>query len=114
VEGIVEAIAQSKVPKVLVGNMLEDRETRGLSLTEMADRLRGAGGGLDVLTHVLAHEGTVPLDRVIGASHFVRPGSEPRPEIAVIARDFEDPWHRGTHDAGLLAEMILDLARKGV
>jgi uncharacterized cofD-like protein len=114
VEGIVEAVARSNVPKVLVGNMLEDRETRGLSLAEMAGRLRCAGRGLNVLTHILAHEGAVPLDRVIGASRFVRPGAKPQPEIAVVARDFEDPWHRGTHDAGLLAAMILDLAWKGV
>jgi uncharacterized cofD-like protein len=114
VEGLVEAIGRSKVPKILIGNMLEDRETRSLSLADMAGRLQRAGGGREVLTHVLAHEGAVPLDRIIGASRFVRPGSVRLAEIALIARDFEDPWHRGMHDAGLVAATVLDLARNSV
>lgn len=114
VAGVAETVARVRAPKVLIGNMLEDRETRGLSLADMAALLQQEGQGLEVLTHVLAQEGAIPLERVIGASRFVRRGAEPLAQVKVIARDFEDPWHRGTHDAGLVAAMILDLARKGV
>jgi uncharacterized cofD-like protein len=114
VAGVAEALAKTAAPKILIGNMLEDRETRGQSLGEMVDRLRRAGRDRRVLTHLVAHEGAVPLERVIGASRFVRRGPEPSAEIAIIARDLEDPWHRGMHDAGLLSAVILDIARKGV
>jgi uncharacterized cofD-like protein len=114
VQGVAEAIAASAAPKILIGNMLEDHETRGLTLAEMTGRLSCAGERRQILSHVLAQEGAIPLERVIGASRFVRRGQEPVAGIEIIARDFEDPWHRGTHDAGLLAAMILDLARKGV
>ena len=114
VRGLPEVIARSAAPKILIGNMLEDRETRSLSLAAMAGRLTAVGQGSRVLTHVLAHAGAVPLERVIGASRFVREGVEPLADVEIIARDFEDPWHRGSHDAGLVAAMILDIVRKGV
>ncbi len=80
----------------------------------MALRLVKAGAGEEVLTHIFGHEGAVPVARVVGASRFVgRSGSGPA-GIEMIARDFEDPWRRGMHDAGLVAAMILDLVRKGV
>lgn len=114
VAGIADALAQRTVSKILVGNMLEDRETRGLTLAEMAARLVRAGGGKPILTHILAHEGAVPVMRVVGAQRFVAKGSALPQGIEVIARDFEDPWFRGQHDAGLIAAAILDLARKSV
>jgi uncharacterized cofD-like protein len=114
VAGIAETLAEAKVPKVLVGNMLEDCETRGLALEAMVARLVQAGAEKKILTHVLAHEGSVPVERVVGASRFVKRTAPTLSGIRVIARDFEDPWFRGTHDSGLLAGMILDIAGKGV
>lgn len=114
VEGVAGALAGSKAPRILIGNMLEDGETRGLTLDDMAIRLMRAGAGRPVLTHVLAHEGAVPVERVLGASRFVGRALAPVAEAEVIARDFEDPWHRGQHDAGLVAAMILHLAAEGV
>jgi uncharacterized cofD-like protein len=114
VTGVAEAVAQLAVPRILIGNMLEDRETRGVSVEEMAAQLGQAGGSRPVLTHVLAHEGAVPVARVVGASRFVTRGSASLEGIVTIARDFEDPWHRGMHDAGLLAATIVELARESV
>jgi len=114
VSGIVETLTRSRAPKILIGNMLEDRETRRLSLDEMVQRLVRAGEGREVLTHVLAHEGAVPVQRVVGAFRFVTRSPVPLAGITIVARDLEDPWLRGTHDSGLLAMMILDLVRKGV
>jgi len=114
VSGIVEALAGANAPKILIGNMLEDRETRCLSLDEMALRIVEAGAGNKVLTHILAHQGAVPVERVIGASRFVGRSAAPPAGIEIIACDLEDPWLRGMHDAGLVAAMALDIARKGV
>jgi uncharacterized cofD-like protein len=109
VEGVATTVASSPAPKILIGNMLEDGETRGLALDEMAARLRRAGQGRPILTHILAHEGAVPVARVVGASRFVASIGSAMPDIEVIARDFEDPWHRGQHDAGLVTSVILHL-----
>jgi uncharacterized cofD-like protein len=111
VEGVAAAVASSPAAKILIGNMLEDSETRGLALDEMAARLRQAGHGKPILTHILAHESAVPVARVVGASHFVAriDSAMPDTDIEVIARDFEDPWHRGQHDAGLVTSVILHL-----
>lgn len=114
VAGIGEAVAGATASKILIGNMLEDRETRAVSLDEMAEALCRAGAGRSVLTHVLAHEGAVPVERVIGASRFVARGARRATAPVVIARDFEDPWHRGQHDSGLVASLILQLAAEGV
>ncbi|MGE0004918.1 MAG: 2-phospho-L-lactate transferase CofD family protein [Parvibaculaceae bacterium] len=114
IDGIAAALAGAEVPKILIGNMLEDSETRGLALDAMVLKFLEAGTGREVLTHVLAHDGAVPVERVVGASRFVGRGAAALPGIEVIARDFEDPWLRGMHDSGLVAGLILDIARKGV
>ncbi|MGE3871783.1 MAG: 2-phospho-L-lactate transferase CofD family protein [Parvibaculaceae bacterium] len=114
VAGIVETIGNARAPKILIGNMLEDRETRGLSLDEMALMIVNAGAGKEVLTHVFAHEGAVPVERIVGASRFVGRSAAALAGIEVAARDLEDPWLRGMHDSGLVAAMILDIVRKGV
>lgn len=114
VAGVAGAIGRARAPKILIGNMLEDRETRRLSVDEMAERLRHAGAGQPVLSHLLAHESAVPGERVVGAARFVARAARSLPDIAVLARDFEDPWHRGQHDAGLLASEILQLSAEGV
>lgn len=114
VSGIAATLARSKAPKILIGNMLEDRETRGLSLDEMALRLTRAGAASEILTYVLAHEGAVPVLRVVDAARFVARSPAALPGVTIIARDLEDPWLRGTHDSGLLTQMILDIVRKGV
>lgn len=111
---IAATIARVAVPKILIGNMLEDNETRGLGLDDMARRLCGTAKGAPVLTHMLAHEGAVPVARVVGASRFVARAPEPATGVDIIARDFEDPWHRGQHDAGLLTATILHLLQKGL
>lgn len=114
VSDIAETVARSQAPKILIGNMLEDRETRGVTLDEMADRLRQAGQGRPVLTHILAHEGAVPVARIVEGSRFVARAGSAMPDIEVIARDLEDPWHRGQHDAGLVTSTILHLIHKGL
>lgn len=113
VSDVAATIAQTKAPKILIGNMLEDNETRGLTLDEMARQLAAAGKGASVLSHVLAHEGAVPVDRVVGASRFVARAPIEFADVEIVARDFEDPWHRGQHDAGLLAATVLLLMEKG-
>jgi uncharacterized cofD-like protein len=112
VSDVAATIARARAPKILIGNMLEDNETRGLALDEMALRLVQVAQDAPILSHVLAHEGAVPVGRVVGASRFVTRSPTPLADVEIIARDFEDPWHRGQHDAGLLAARILLLVEK--
>jgi uncharacterized cofD-like protein len=110
VAGIVQAIAATppEVPKVLVGNILECPETTGRSLAELLQAFEAAGGP-GLLTHVLANKQLVPFERVVNGFRYLGEGfAEPPPETGprLIPEDFEDPWHRGRHDAHLVVATL--------
>ena len=110
VGGIAEAIAAlpPSVPKVLVGNILECAETAGRTLAELVAAFAAAGAP-GMLTHVLANRGWVPFERVVNGHRYLAEGEvaaahDPAPRI--IAADFEDPWHRGRHDATAMLQTL--------
>jgi len=105
VQGIPEALAAVApgVPRVFIGNILQCPETTGRSLAELVQALALACGP-GVLTHVVANRGWVPFERVTNGFRYLLEGEgEDLPlqgqPPQVIADDFEDPWHRGRHDA---------------
>jgi uncharacterized cofD-like protein len=108
------AVAQNApgVPKVLVGNLLQCPETTGRSLAELVQAFVAAAPALG-LTHVVAHHGWVPMDRVVGGWHYLPEGwGNATPAglpIQRIVGDFEDPWARGRHDAVQLAATLTSL-----
>jgi CofD-related protein of GAK system len=116
VQGIAQAIAATspKVPKVLIGNILECPETSGRSLSELVQAFSPDGLPC-LLTHVLANQGWVPFERVVKGFRYVPLGdAAPSNGSApcVIADDFEDPWNRGTHDAQKVVTSLGDILAK--
>lgn len=113
VHGIPQAIADTspKVPKVLIGNILECPETTGRTLSELMQAFT-LDGGPSLLTHVLANQGWVPFDRVVKGFRYLPLGNT-APSIGsapcVMADDFEDPWSRGKHDAQKVVTRLGDL-----
>lgn len=112
VDGLAAAMAaRPEVPRVLVGNLLECPETLGSSLGSMVAAMidgAGAAGGL-APTHVIAHRGWVPFERVVNGFRYLQEGlgeAGPPPGLTWIADDFEDPWHRGRHDAPRVAALL--------
>ncbi|ACB36303.1 protein of unknown function UPF0052 and CofD [Leptothrix cholodnii SP-6] len=110
VAGIAEAIraAPPQVPKVFVGNILECPETIGGTVAEQVRALLQAGGP-GSLTHVLLNRGWVPFERVAKGFRYLHEGVLPEGGPGLLADDFEDPWHRGRHDAPKVVELLGEL-----
>ncbi len=118
VVGIAEAIAATPhdIPKIFIGNILECPETTGRTLAELVQAFEVAGGPR-LLTHVLANKQLVPFERVVNGFRYLGEGfgesaKEQGPQV--IAEDFEDPWHRGRHDAPMVVATLAHIvtARK--
>jgi CofD-related protein of GAK system len=112
VAGIAQAVSATPdhVCKVFIGNILECPETTGRTLAEALQALQDAAGG-GLLTHVFANRSWVPFERVAKGFRYLANGlpedsHEPLPNV--IEDDFEDPWHRGRHDA---PKVVATLAR---
>ncbi len=106
VGGMAPALAATAaaVPKLLIGNILECPETTGRTLAELVQDFLAAAAPAS-LTHVLANRGWVPFERVVSGFRYLGEGDVETAQSAqasppqMIADDFEDPWHRGRHDA---------------
>jgi uncharacterized cofD-like protein len=113
VDGITEAIAArpARVPKILVGNLLECPETTGRTLAELIAAFDAAAGRV-LPTHVLANRSWVPYERVLGGHRYLPLGTYTA-EPALVADDFEDPWTRGRHDTEKVAATVARLLGPG-
>ena len=115
VQGIAQAIAATspKVPKVLIGNILECPETTGRTLSELVQAF-APDGQTGVLTHVLASQGGVPFERVVRGFRYLPLGNGLRSNGSgpcIRVDDFEDPWSRGRHDAQKVVASLADLTQ---
>jgi len=108
--GIAAALGASRAPKIFVGNMLECSETVGLSLNHMLEELCRHG----CPTHVLANRSPMPLQRSVGGRRYIALDEGDallrQRSLQIVSEDFEDPWQRGVHDAGLVAAAIARLS----
>jgi uncharacterized cofD-like protein len=118
VEGIATAIGAlpARVPRVLIGNILECPETTGRTLAELVQDVDRAGGPA-CLTHVVANRSWVPFNRVVKGHRYLNEGSVQASHgrrLQVFVDDFEDPWSRGRHDAPKVAATLAQiLAQSG-
>lgn len=110
VPGTARALAQSKAPRILVGNMLECPETAGLSL----NRMLAAFLAHAPLTHVLANRSATPVPRSVGGYRYIAFDAQDAllegGRVRALCRDFEDPWQRGMHQPALVAAAVEALA----
>jgi uncharacterized cofD-like protein len=116
VDGIAQAISATspKVPKVLIGNILECPETTGRTLAELVHAF-APDGGPGLLTHVFANLGWVPFERVVKGFRYLPLGDtlpSMGPVPCVMVDDFEDPWSRGRHDSQKVVTSLGDLLAK--
>lgn len=116
VDGIVPAIARNRqARRVLVGNILQCRETRGLDLARMAriaaEAWRASGGGeRRPFTDILANRRLLPFEKTVGAFAYLSAGDLDEAASAlgatVTTGEFEDPWQRGHHDGAAVARAL--------
>lgn len=119
VDGIGKAIRQAKVPKVLLANAVQDDETRGLSVSDLANEIvRYAasndpepGNAQDYLNVVVANwHGNSQSYR--GQDNYL-PVDKPAIEkigVSVLEFPLEIPTERGRFDPELLARIVISLA----
>lgn len=120
VDDVADTIASLDIPKVLVGNMVESSETYNQTLEELVDKFLTTANQFGsvkrvaskYITHILANNssrfGLLPIagKRYLPLGNLERFSNE---GITLIARDFEDPWHRGHHNSKYVAEIIIAL-----
>ena len=109
VDGVAAAVAArpARVPRILIGNLLECPETTGRTLSELLDAFDAAAGRL-LPTHVFANRSWAPFERRLGGHRYL-PLGDYAGEPALVLDDFEDPWTRGKHDTDKVAAVVARL-----
>jgi hypothetical protein len=119
VEGMGEAIRQARVPKILIANPVEDAETEGLTVSQLAAEIiryaslsdLTSGNSQDYLNVVITNhhgnsrsyrgrDGYIPVDIPTVSSMGV----------GVLEFPLEIPTERGQYDPELLAQIIVSFA----
>jgi uncharacterized cofD-like protein len=117
VGGLASAVEKASCPTVFIGNILQCRETMGLTLEDVlsATDLHGRKGGAtsDLFTFVLANRMLFPFEKTVGKFPYLREDRQERNDHQVIKGEFEDAWSRGQHDGDATAAALLKIASGG-
>lgn len=113
---IVDAADRAQRPVLMIGNILQCRETMGMTLNEMVARFIGrwqrvSSSGTAPSLRVLANRILHPFDKVVGGYPYLVAHSPPQGGgYILINGEFEDAWAWGQHDGDLVADQILAMA----
>lgn len=114
VQGVVSAVEQTDCPKVLIGNILQCRETMGMALTDVLLAFdvhwRRSGGSSVPFSHVLANRMLFPFEKTVGAFPYLADDMTEKKGLKLISGEFEDAWNRGLHDGDAIAVSLLRIA----
>ncbi|OWV86848.1 gluconeogenesis factor YvcK family protein [Rhizobium sp. R693] len=113
IEGLVEALSRVECPRVWIGNILQCRETVGMSLGDVvvATSKQWSGAchsGSSLITHLLANRVLFPFEKTVGVFPYLAYDfRKVRRQYEVTVGEFEDAWNRGQHDGEAVATMLL-------
>lgn len=119
VDDIASTIVSRQVPKVFIGNLLDDNESYGYSLEDLLDIFVETANQQtnkpyqvkDYISHVLVNRSHAINKHTINNRHYLRPGGTidrfKEMGVQLIIDDFESPWKRGQHDADWIAEYLM-------
>ncbi len=121
VDGIADALSKRDVPKVFIGNLLEDNECYGYSLEEIMDIfIKTCNQHATIkrpankyITHIIAHSSHTMGEYTHNNKRYLPLGNNierfNHDGISIIINDFENPWKRGGHDPVCISEYLLNI-----
>ncbi|ENN89688.1 protein of unknown function UPF0052 and CofD [Rhizobium freirei PRF 81] len=113
VDGVVAAVEQTNCPKVLIGNILQCRETIGLTLADVLSAFdlqwREHGGSSNLFSHILANRVLFPFEKTVGRFPYLTDGLSDAAPYTLIRDEFEDAWSRGQHDGEAITASLLKI-----
>lgn len=122
VDGIADMLSELDVPKVFIGNLLEDSECYGYTLEEIIELfLTSCNQHATIkrpankyITHIIAHSSYTMTEYTHNDRHYLLPGENIKrfnnDGISIIINDFENPWKRGAHDPVCITDYLLNIA----
>jgi 2-phospho-L-lactate transferase/gluconeogenesis factor (CofD/UPF0052 family) len=115
VGGVIEAVERAQCPKVMIGNILQCRETLGMTLGDVVAAFRdhwrqAAGSAEPPLLHVLGNRVLLPFEKTVGAFPYLADDLPESGDYELIPGELEDAWNRGQHDGDLVADRLLAIA----
>ena len=122
VDGIADILSKLDVPKVFIGNLLEDSECYGYTLEEIIELfLTSCNQHATIkrpankyITHIIAHSSYTTAEYTHNDRHYLLPGKNIKrfnnDGISIIINDFENPWKRGAHDPVCITDYLLNIA----
>ncbi|WP_117190503.1 gluconeogenesis factor YvcK family protein [Rhizobium terrae] len=118
VDGIVAAVERANCPKVVIGNILQCRETLGMTLrdvvTAFGDRWQQSGGSGELpFLHVLGNRLLFPFEKTVGVFPYLADDLPEGGGYEIVLDELEDAWNRGQHDGDLVADRLLAIASSG-
>ena len=114
VDGVIAALKQVDCRKVLVGNILQCRETLGSTLDDVLSAFdlhwHQGGGSSDLFSDVLANRVLFPFEKTVGEFSYLADALPDTHSYELIRSEFEDAWNRGQHDGEAIAAHLLRIA----
>jgi uncharacterized cofD-like protein len=115
IPAIADALSKTDCARVWVGNILQCRETIGLTLGDLIDAVARQWESLGrsqrpLLTHVLANHVLFPFEKTVGAFPYLSGATHKDYSCEIVTGEYEDAWNRGQHDGEAIAKALLEIA----
>lgn len=118
VEGIADEISNLDIPKVFIGNLLEDNESHGYTLDQLVDIFVNTANQYSkkersadkYISHILVNQSHAISEHTLNDRRYLKAGDIQRltqQGMSIIIDDLESPWKRGQHDANWIADFLV-------
>lgn len=114
VDGVLAAVERASCPKVFIGNILQCRETLGMSLGDVVSAFGDTWRAGDVETspslQVLGNRLLFPFEKTVGIFPYLADDLPKDGAHVTMLDELEDAWNRGQHEGDLVADRLLAIA----
>jgi CofD-related protein of GAK system len=115
VDGVMAAVERANCPKVFIGNILQCRETMGMSLGDVVSAFaapwrQARGAARPPFLHILGNQLLFPFEKTVGVFPYLADELSESGDHVLMREELEDAWNRGQHDGDLVADQLLAIA----